>query len=184
MTLSNAISLLRLVGSVAVFFVFLAGYLAPGLWFFLFALALALSDLIDGMIARRNGEVSDAGALLDTLADKAFILLLLGAFVYRGAVANGLLIFALLAFREAYIMALKVYMRYEHGYTIHAGSLGKIKMVFEAVAVCGFALGLFQFSQVFLYVAVILAYSSAIAYVRLVTRFHDSKTTTPLDTTK
>jgi phosphatidylglycerophosphate synthase len=47
----------------------------------------ALSDGLDGYIARRFGATSWTGALLDAAADKALAIMVLGTFAYEGTVA-------------------------------------------------------------------------------------------------
>lgn len=69
-TLSNALSALRLVLALP------AGLaLAADMRWTTVAIALvaAITDVLDGYIARRNNEVSDLGKILDPLADKVFV---------------------------------------------------------------------------------------------------------------
>ena len=60
----------------------LAALLTPGLAAKLIALAVfivaSLTDWLDGMLARRRGELTPLGALLDPIADKVLVL---GAFL-------------------------------------------------------------------------------------------------------
>ena len=44
----------------------------------------ALTDLFDGMVARRTGSVTEFGKIADPLADRALILVILATLVYRG----------------------------------------------------------------------------------------------------
>ena len=81
-SLPNAISLLRL-GSVPVFvWLFTTG--RENLAVLLYAVA-AVTDFLDGFIARRTGAVTELGKLLDPLADRIFILALALALVARDA---------------------------------------------------------------------------------------------------
>ena len=64
----NILSVLRIVLSGAL--VFLA---PPSILFFAVYLLCALSDVLDGYLARRLGAESKAGATLDTIADLAFL---------------------------------------------------------------------------------------------------------------
>ena len=45
----------------------------------------ALTDLLDGWLARRSGTASRFGAILDPVADRAFVLTAIGLFVAEGA---------------------------------------------------------------------------------------------------
>lgn len=69
-TLSNALSALRLVMALPV-----AYTLTAGMRWATVALCLGatLTDMLDGYIARRNNEISDLGKILDPLADKVFV---------------------------------------------------------------------------------------------------------------
>ena len=86
-TVPNLISLLRL-SAVPVF-----------LWLFTHereeaAVAVfgagALTDFLDGYIARRTASTTELGKLIDPLADRLFIVALVGALVVRGAVPGWL----------------------------------------------------------------------------------------------
>lgn len=63
-------------------------------------IAAAASDYMDGWVARRFGQHSRAGEMLDPITDKLFILCTLIAFVREDAV--GLLELALLLIRDVY----------------------------------------------------------------------------------
>jgi cardiolipin synthase len=79
--LPNLLSITRLLASPFVFFLLWKQYWGWGLWLLLFA---ALTDTLDGFIARRYGVASHSGEILDPIADKA---LLSGAFL--AMVLNG-----------------------------------------------------------------------------------------------
>ncbi len=99
-------------------------------------LVAALTDLLDGIIARRRGQVSTLGTLLDPVADK---LLISAAFI--SLVELGLLpawMVVLIVGREFAVSGLRSIAAAE-GYTIEASDLGKTKMVMQVVAV-GFLL--------------------------------------------
>ncbi|MBY0460799.1 MAG: CDP-alcohol phosphatidyltransferase family protein [Gemmataceae bacterium] len=77
--LPNALSLSR-VGLALLF-----PFAPPGGWRVGVVLAAALSDLFDGLAARWLHAESNAGRLLDPLADKFFVLVLAGTLVAEGA---------------------------------------------------------------------------------------------------
>jgi phosphatidylglycerophosphate synthase len=80
-TRANALTALRLAAAPALACALLAGaYAAAGA---LFGLAVA-TDLLDGRIARRFGEASPLGGLLDHSADALFVVAGLGALAWRG----------------------------------------------------------------------------------------------------
>jgi CDP-diacylglycerol--glycerol-3-phosphate 3-phosphatidyltransferase len=83
LTLPNAITLARL--PLAVLFLF-ADSTAERLVILGVA---AASDFIDGWVARHSGRTTRAGALLDPIADKTFVLAALTAFVQTGELSTG-----------------------------------------------------------------------------------------------
>ncbi len=82
-TLPNALSLLRLLLIPPLFAAILLG--DPGIALGCFALAVA-SDLLDGHLARRLGQASSLGGLIDHAVDAGFVSLGLAALAARGVV--------------------------------------------------------------------------------------------------
>jgi phosphatidylglycerophosphate synthase len=82
-TRANALTALRLAAAPLLALCVVGGQ--PLCAALLFALAVA-TDLLDGRIARRFGEVSPLGGLLDHATDAAFVSIGLGALAWVGAV--------------------------------------------------------------------------------------------------
>jgi len=95
-------------------------------------LAAAATDLLDGYLARRWGQVTTVGTLLDPIADKLLISAVLIALVQIGMVPAWMVI--VIIGREFAISGLRGIAAAE-GYTIRASDLGKTKMVSQVVAV-------------------------------------------------
>jgi phosphatidylglycerophosphate synthase len=83
LTLPNAVSLSR--------FVMAAGFLAARSTDVRVALigAASLSDVLDGWIARRRGQVTRFGAMLDPIADRTFVLIAVMVYLARGEITRG-----------------------------------------------------------------------------------------------
>ena len=83
LSLPNAISLSRIV--------FAAGFVAVPEAAARVALigAASATDFLDGWVARRRGSVSRWGALIDPLADRAFVLAAVASYVGRGELTAG-----------------------------------------------------------------------------------------------
>jgi cardiolipin synthase (CMP-forming) len=139
LTVPNAMSLARLLA-------------APTLGFFWFALdmkvaalvigtAAGVTDLFDGIVARRLNQVTDLGALIDQLGDLVFesCCLLIG--VLTGELWSGFLILYL--FREFTVTVMRTYVA-SRGGTLPSSTLGKAKS------------SLFQYAFFILYLGVIL----------------------------
>lgn len=95
-------------------------------------LVAAATDLLDGYLARRWGQVTTIGTLLDPIADKLLISAALVSLVQVRAVPAWMVI--LIIGREFAVSGLRSIAAAE-GYTIKASELGKTKMVAEVLAV-------------------------------------------------
>lgn len=95
-------------------------------------LAAAATDLLDGYLARRWGQITTVGTLLDPIADKLLISSALIALVQVRLVPAWVVI--LLVGREFAVSGLRS-IAASAGYTISASDLGKSKMVAQVVAI-------------------------------------------------
>jgi CDP-diacylglycerol--glycerol-3-phosphate 3-phosphatidyltransferase len=95
-------------------------------------LAAAVTDLLDGYLARRWKQVTTVGTLLDPVADKLLISAALISLVQIRLLPGWLVI--LIISREFAVSGLRSIAAAE-GYTIRAGELGKSKMVLQVVGV-------------------------------------------------
>lgn len=94
---------------------------------FLFIFA-SLTDLLDGLLARRMGLVSNFGKFLDPIADKLLVIAGFSAFVELGRVSS----FALMVIvaREFIVTGIRL-VAAERGVVIAASWFGKIKAVVQ-----------------------------------------------------
>ena len=95
-------------------------------------LAAAATDLLDGYVARRWGQITTVGTLLDPIADKLLISSALIALVQVRQVPGWMAI--LIIGREFAVTGLRG-IAASAGYTIQASDLGKTKMVSQVLAV-------------------------------------------------
>ncbi len=102
--------------------------------FFAFAVfwACAITDLLDGYLARRWGLVTTVGTLLDPIADKLLISAALISLVEIRLLPGWMAI--LIISREFAVSGLRSIAAAE-GYTIGASEIGKWKMVSQVIAV-------------------------------------------------
>lgn len=131
-------------------------------------LAAAATDLVDGYLARRWGQVTTVGTLLDPIADKLLISSALIALVQVHAVPGWMVV--LIVGREFAVSGLRSIAAAE-GYTIKASELGKTKMVMQVVAVSLLTLSLHWPSlhgaaMAWLWVVVLFSLASAAGYFR------------------
>jgi len=95
-------------------------------------LAAAATDLLDGYLARRWGQITTVGTLLDPIADKLLISAALISLVEIRQVQAWMVI--LIIGREFAVSGLRS-IAASAGYTIEASELGKTKMVAQVVAI-------------------------------------------------
>jgi CDP-diacylglycerol--glycerol-3-phosphate 3-phosphatidyltransferase len=100
----------------------------------LFFILISISDGVDGYLARRRGQITTLGMLLDPLADK---LLITAAFIclvqYTPLIVKPW-IAVLVIGREFLVSGLRSIASTE-GFTIEASDLGKLKTVIQIVSV-------------------------------------------------
>jgi cardiolipin synthase len=89
MNLPNFISLARLLAVPVVIYLILHGFDAAAFWL---CVAAGLSDAIDGYLAKRLGQASELGALLDPIADKTLLVGVYLALGHMGHIASWLVI--------------------------------------------------------------------------------------------
>ena len=128
-TPANGITFARLLATpVLVVMIAVSG---PGWAPFSVALAIGLTDGVDGWIARRQG-ATRSGAFLDPLADKAAVVSALFALAARGEVSW--LPVAIIAGREVGMSLYRVVVG-RHGVSIPARPSAKVKTLVQGVAV-------------------------------------------------
>ncbi len=135
----------------------------------------ALTDILDGWVARRFNMYSDFGAFLDPVADKLAVAITLFIVVQRHNTVYMALLAAVIVGREITISALREWMAQmgSHGLVKVAG-LGKIKTIFQMVALgCLlyqeplFGLPIFLIGQSLLTIAAALTLWSGLDYLRV-----------------
>jgi CDP-diacylglycerol--glycerol-3-phosphate 3-phosphatidyltransferase len=131
-------------------------------------IAAALTDLLDGYLARRWGQITTVGTLLDPIADKLLVSAALISLVQVRVVEGWIVV--LIVGREFAISGLRSIAAAE-GYTIQASDLGKTKMLSQVAAVCLLMLSI-QYptlepaAQMVMWIVVFFSLASAVAYFR------------------
>ena len=168
MNLPNKITLFR-VAMIPIFLVFM---LVPGIPYgtyiaaVLFVIA-ALSDILDGYIARKNNLVTNFGKFMDPLADKLLVSSALICFVGLGLVPAWVVI--IIISREFIISGFRL-IASDNGIVIAASWWGKIKTIVQMVMSIMLIVNLdYPFinilEQVAIYLAVALTVISLIDYM-------------------
>ncbi len=129
MSAPDALVLLRGLAGIPIFLLIRADQSILALAIFI---AAAVSDALDGFLARRAGIAGPRGALLDPLADKVLVVMALAALASTGQVPA---VFAqLVAVREGAVAALRV-IAYRRKVAIGTGLAAKIKTALELAAI-------------------------------------------------
>ena len=134
MNLPNKLTVLRVV----MIPVFVALYFGLGIphnyfWALLVFGAAAITDLFDGIIARRRGLLTDFGALMDPLADKLLVMAAMLCFLATGLVHTAVVI--MLLSREFLVTSLRLVAAGKK-IVIRADNWGKAKTAFQMVWIC------------------------------------------------
>lgn len=134
MNWANRITILRIL-LIPVVVGFLLTSMRYGAWFAaaVFAVA-ALSDSVDGYVARSYKQVTVMGQFLDPLADKLLVSAALVALVDMGRLSAWIAI--LIISREFAVSGLRLVAMAE-GRVIAASKLGKLKTISQVIAVIG-----------------------------------------------
>ena len=132
-TIPNLLSASRLLLAIVLFVVMERGRHGTALVLFLVA---ASTDWVDGWWARRFGQVSRLGRILDPLVDKVIVcgafILLAGRGAAGGAIAPWMAVVVVV--RELIVTAVRSEMERE-GHDFSAALSGKLKMVLQCAAV-------------------------------------------------
>lgn len=142
-------------------------------------LAAALTDLLDGYIARRRRQVTTTGKLLDPIADKLLVAGALISLVELDRVAAWMVV--LIVSREFAVSALRN-VALTRGVAIAASEIGKAKMVAQVTAVALLILAphstmVEQAGYFMLWLALLITVWSMVDYFRAFFQKPDAKAT-------
>jgi CDP-diacylglycerol---glycerol-3-phosphate 3-phosphatidyltransferase len=169
MNLPNGLTLMRIFLVPLLVAVLLTKYSVIAVAVFL---AASLTDLLDGYFARKRGQITTLGTLLDPVADKLLISSAFISLVQLQLVPAWMV--AIIVGREFAVTGLRS-IASAQGFTIDASQFGKIKMVTQVAAITFLILGMpgdtpfpiFQkLGNFMLYVVVVFALVSAVDYFR------------------
>lgn len=160
--LPNSITLIRI--SLVPLFTYLylnspGGANLPAATVFLLA---ALTDMLDGYLARSRKEITRFGQLIDPIADKLLVTAALLSLVQAGLISTWVALIIL--GREFAVSGLRI-LAAADGLVISASSWGKVKTVTQIVAIMAFYLGI-SWAPVVMWVAVLVTIISGVDYFR------------------
>lgn len=179
----NVPNLLTMARIVAIpFFVWLLDVPTPvrGFWACIVFTGAAITDVLDGYLARRLGVVSVLGKFLDPLADKLIVMAALVWLVPMGRIAAWVVV--LLLAREISVTGLRSVAASE-GVVISAGAEGKTKTALQMIGIVALLLGypyhlsylgidlgvvdMVHVGRTLVYLSLLFSFASAAQYVHL-----------------
>lgn len=132
MNLANKLTVLRMIMVPIFAVVFFSGEFKGGVISAVIFILAAVTDSLDGQIARKRGEITDFGKFMDPLADKLLVSVALIALVEVARIPAWVAM--LIIVRELSMSGLRL-IAAQKGVIIAASKSGKIKTVFQTVAI-------------------------------------------------
>jgi CDP-diacylglycerol--glycerol-3-phosphate 3-phosphatidyltransferase len=134
--LPNFLTLLRIFLLPLLIFLIIADDNSYNLAIIILFMVIAMSDYFDGIIARKTNSTSEFGKMLDPIADKLFVILLIITFIYNDFINEINLIPAyIIIFREIFISGLREYAsNLPEIKKIDVSILGKYKTAFQILS--------------------------------------------------
>lgn len=154
----NALTVIRIALLPVIAWYYRLGNMLGALCVYLLAM---LTDALDGTIARKTGQITALGKLLDPLADKLSLLTLMGLFFSEGKIPAWVLV--MIVCKEA-IMVVGSAAALKKGVVVHALAIGKVTTVMFIVSIATRLIGLTLFADAAMYVSVVLSLVALIWY--------------------
>ena len=171
MNLANKLTILRMIMVPVFVIVFFSGEYNGGILSAVIFIIAAITDRLDGQIARRRGEVTDFGKFMDPLADKMLVSVALIALVNIHRIPAWIAM--LIIVRELAMSGIRV-IAAQKNIIIAASNAGKIKTVLQTVSI-----GILLFpestvlgSGIFYYLGMILLYLAVFMTVWSVLQYY------------
>lgn len=163
----NQVTLVRFILIPVVYGLLIQNALVLALIVFIIA---ALSDAIDGAMARTRNQITDVGKVIDPIADK---LLIMSVLLYIGLELLIVKIFVIYIIFEIIAVLIGYFFSFAIGKPIGANFFGKIKLNLQCISIGFFILGmlvsntiLINISKYVLFIALFFAVMAAIETAR------------------
>jgi len=166
-TLSNYISFFRILLAIPIF-IFISRIDeyegARNILLILYILAY-ISDIADGYIARKLNQISELGKIIDPLADKALVFLVVTYLFYFELIPG--YYYWIIIFRDIIIFVGGVFVSKRIGKVLPSNYLGKLTVLFIGFYIIIVTMGVESkniFYQVLFYGSLLLSFASVISY--------------------
>lgn len=181
-TISNGISLLRLLLVIPLWYL-LDHFELQSIRYITFGLCLfaAATDILDGYLARKLKQVTEIGKIVDPLADKTAMALIVIKLYLIGDISG--FYFYSIILRDLLIFSGGIYVTRKIGKVLPSNKLGKITVLNIGIVILfiiiGFSREHFIF-QIFYYSSIILIFISFVAYLIRAKEFLEKKNNEPI----
>jgi cardiolipin synthase len=173
LNLPNLLTSLRFVLIPVYIAVFAKGYMIPA---FVIMVAAGVTDVLDGYIARRSGQVTRLGMMLDPLADKLMLITVIGSLLISGHISWAAA--AAMFLRDLGMIAGGLYFHFRGKKTVPANWMGKLTTVLFYVAIM---LIFFEVPDAHSYLWAVIAFSffTSIMYIAMFKALNKPSAETP-----
>lgn len=130
MNLPNLLTSLRFLLIPVYIVIFAEGHMIPA---FLIMVAAGITDVLDGYIARRTGQITTAGMMLDPLADKMMLITVIVSLLVSGHISWAAA--AAMFLRDLGMIAGGFYFHFRGKKTVPANWMGKLTTVLFYAAI-------------------------------------------------
>ena len=160
MNLPNGLTLFRFILIPVYLLIFLEGHMGAALAVLIVA---GLTDVLDGYLARRRKQITALGSMLDPLADKTMMLVIILSFLYTDRVSW--LAAIALFIRDGGMIIGSAIFHYRGKKVVPANVLGKLSAILYYLAV---PLLMFKasFAMPYLWVVIVFFYVTSYIYIR------------------
>lgn len=168
LTVSNLLSLLRLLLAIPIWILFdhYNSFDSVKYWLFAICIFAAITDILDGYLARKLNQVTEAGKIIDPLADKIAMAVVVIRLTMYGELP--LYYLSMIVIRDVLIFFGGIYVTSKIGKVLPSNILGKVTVLIIGIVVL---LTLLQIDKssllfiIFFYFSMIMIVLSFIAYV-------------------
>ena len=174
LNLPNILSLLRIALIPVLVGIFFLPYASAPVWATIVFVVAALTDWLDGYLARKWQQTSPFGAFIDPVADKLIVAVALVLVLYKTPIWYILIPVVIIIGREITVSALREWMA-ELGQrnAVKVSYVGKLKTTFQMISIAClilykplFGLPTFEIGVALLYLAAALTISSMFSYLK------------------
>lgn len=161
MNLPNLLTGLRFILIPVYIGVFASGHMIPA---FLIVAAAGITDILDGYIARKYGQVTQMGAMLDPLADKLMLITVILSLLITGHISW--MAAAAMFFRDLSMIAAGMLLHFRGKQTLPANWMGKLTTVMFYAAIM-FIFFEATFAHTYLWFVIIFSFLTLFVYISM-----------------